>query len=156
MPRNPHKRRCSYPGCRAWAMRGGDRCWSHRNRPTPDAPAEKTREPVPPQPPGFYAGAFEPEELARLAPLLDHLSLDDEIWMVRMINDRLLRRLAEGQVDDDLLVHLARLLYQGAGRVAGLLRDRRAISGDAEEGFAQAMGRILDELNTLTDWDVRL
>jgi len=152
MPRNPHKRRCSYPGCRAWAMRGGDRCWAHRDRPSA-GPEDK---PAPPLPPGFYAGAFAPEELARLAPLLDHLSLDDEIWMVRMINDRLLRRLAEGPVDDDLLVRLARLLYQGAGRVARLLRDRRAISGDAEEGFAQAMGRILDELNTLTDWDVRL
>ncbi|MGC8838217.1 MAG: hypothetical protein ACP5UM_07355, partial [Anaerolineae bacterium] len=87
---------------------------------------------------------------------LEHLSLDDEFWMVRMINDRLLQRLQEGPVDDELLVRLARLLYQGAGQVARLLRDRRAITGDAEEGFAQAMGRVLDELNTLTDWDVRL
>lgn len=151
MPRNPHKRRCTYPGCRAWALRGGDRCWAHQDRPPP-TPSE----PAPPLPPGLYADAFSPEALARLAPLLDRLSLDDEIWMVRMINERLLQRLQEGPVDDELLVRLARLLYQGAGQVARLLRDRRAITGDAEEGFAQAMGRVLDELNTLTDWDVRL
>jgi hypothetical protein len=143
MPRNPHKRRCTYPGCRAWALRGADRCQAHRDRP-------------PPPPLGLYADAFAPEDLARLAPFLEHLSLDDEIWMVRMMNERLLQRLREGPVDDELLVRLARLLYQGAGQVARLLRDRRAITGDAEEGFAQAMGRVLDELNTLTDWDVRL
>ncbi|MBC7224183.1 MAG: hypothetical protein H5T59_07920 [Anaerolineae bacterium] len=150
MPRNPHKRRCTYPGCRAWAMRGQDRCWAHRGRPESPVPAPAR------EPPGLYADAFAPEDLARLAPLLDRLSLDDEIWMVRMINDRLLQRLQEGPVDDELLVRLARLLYQGAGQVARLLRDRRAITGDAEEGFAQAMGRVLDELNALTDWDVQL
>lgn len=151
MPRNSHKRRCTYPGCQAWAMRGQDRCRAHRDRPLPARPASTT-----PQPLGLYADAFTPEDLARLAPLLDHLSLDDEIWMVRMINERLLQRLREGPVDDELLVRLARLLYQGAGQVARLLRDRRAITGDAEEGFARAMGRILDELNTLADWDVQL
>lgn len=151
MPRNPHKRRCTHPGCQAWALRGGDRCYAHRDRPPP-APSESAPSPTL----GLYTDVFAPEDLARLAPLLDHLSLDDEIWMVRMINERLLQRLQEGPVDDELLVRLARLLYQGAGQVARLLRDRRAITGDAEEGFAQAMGRVLDELNTLTDWDVRL
>lgn len=151
MPRNPHKRRCTYPGCQAWALRNADRCYAHRDRPPP-VPSEA----APPPTLGLYTDAFSPEDLARLAPLLERLSLDDEIWMVRMINDRLLQRLQEGPVDDELLVRLARLLYQGAGQVARLLRDRRAITGDAEEGFAQAMGRVLDELNTLTDWDVRL
>ncbi|MGQ9584825.1 MAG: hypothetical protein ACUVXG_05440 [Anaerolineae bacterium] len=156
MPRNPHKRRCTFPGCRAWAVRGGERCSAHRQDPTPPPTPGPPAERPGLLPPGFYAEAFRPEELARLAPLLDHLSLDDEIWMVRMINDRLLRRLAEGPVDDTLLLGLTRLLYEGSGRVARLLRDRRAISGDAEEGFAQAMGRVLDELNTLTDWDIQV
>lgn len=31
MPRNPHKTRCSVPGCRSWAMRGVDRCRTHRD-----------------------------------------------------------------------------------------------------------------------------
>jgi hypothetical protein len=32
MPRNPDKTRCAVPGCRNWAMRGADRCRSHRDR----------------------------------------------------------------------------------------------------------------------------
>ena len=31
MPRNPHKRRCEMPGCRAWAMRGHVHCRQHRD-----------------------------------------------------------------------------------------------------------------------------
>ncbi|NLE77149.1 MAG: hypothetical protein GX605_10430 [Chloroflexi bacterium] len=152
MPRNPHKRPCAFPGCRAWAVRGGQFCASHRRQDPPATSAGEAQL----GPPGLYAAAFSPAELARLTPLLERLSLDDEIWMVRMINDRLLRRLTDGPVDDDLLLRLARLLYSGSGQVARLLRDRRAISGDAEAGFAQAMGRILDELNTLAGWEVPL
>ena len=29
MPRNPDKRHCQVPGCRAWAKRGHDLCASH-------------------------------------------------------------------------------------------------------------------------------
>ncbi len=32
MPRNPGKRRCSRPGCRAWARRGGELCRAHAPR----------------------------------------------------------------------------------------------------------------------------
>ena len=31
MPRNPDKKRCEVPGCRAWAMRGHTRCRAHRD-----------------------------------------------------------------------------------------------------------------------------
>ena len=31
MPRNPDKRRCTLPGCNAWAMRGQNRCRQHRD-----------------------------------------------------------------------------------------------------------------------------
>ena len=31
MPRNPNKRRCTFPKCRAWAMRGHHFCRSHRD-----------------------------------------------------------------------------------------------------------------------------
>ena len=31
MPRNPHKTRCTVPGCRNWAMRDHTRCRAHRN-----------------------------------------------------------------------------------------------------------------------------
>ena len=31
MPRNPHKARCSVPGCGAWAMRDQTRCRAHRD-----------------------------------------------------------------------------------------------------------------------------
>jgi hypothetical protein len=32
MPRNPNKRHCQMPGCRAWAMRDHVHCRSHRDR----------------------------------------------------------------------------------------------------------------------------
>jgi len=31
MPRNPDKKHCEVPGCRAWAMRGHTRCRAHRD-----------------------------------------------------------------------------------------------------------------------------
>jgi hypothetical protein len=39
MPRNATKRHCIYPRCRAWAMRGFDTCYAHRDYLPDGAPA---------------------------------------------------------------------------------------------------------------------
>ena len=47
--------------------------------------------------------------------------------------------------------HQARLLQiyaQSCSRLGRLLRDRRALSGDAANGISAAVGTVLDELGT--------
>ena len=46
MPRNPDKKRCTWPGCRAWARRGGDFCAAHEDRVVAAASPEVERERV--------------------------------------------------------------------------------------------------------------
>jgi hypothetical protein len=55
--------------------------------------------------------------------------------------------LAEGATTDDV-VKLIGLHAQGATRLARLLRDQRALGGQAAEGLTAAIAAALDELGT--------
>ncbi len=124
----------------------------------------------------FYAGQFSPDELALIAACVQDVNLDDELWLQRVLNLRLLgvagdlgpaaaaeaaATHADGPDADpdapppeDLalkhLVRVAQALTTGAGRMARLLRDRRVLSGEAVEGLAQALTTALDEYAQLT------
>ena len=64
----------------------------------------------------------------------------------------------EAQSPGTLLVQdLARLMAlhsQNASRLGRLLRDKRALSGEAADGLAGAIGQALDELST--EWGIDL
>ncbi|MGQ9626966.1 MAG: hypothetical protein ACUVV0_08710 [Anaerolineae bacterium] len=139
MSKKPEKRKCNYPGCRAWAMHDHERCRAHRDIPR-----------------SFYDSHYSDREIALIATFLNDFSLDDELWMTRVVNDRLLARLFEEGINDEMLVKIASILFKGADRVAKLLQTRRVLSGEAAEGFNVAFTRMLDELNQISGWNQKL
>jgi hypothetical protein len=81
--------------------------------------------------------------------------LDDEIALQRLVNEQLLSLWAslgrDDKADDGALqVKLAQALTAGTGRVAHLLRDQRALTGEAADGLIGVIAKAVDELNTET------
>lgn len=72
MPRNPNKRPCAVPGCRAWAVRGGSVCGSHRDL-TPWPPSLRGKGELLPSPLRRGAGG----EVGEVPPLTADYTLDD-------------------------------------------------------------------------------
>jgi len=101
---------------------------------------------------GFYSDTFTADELALVAAFVEDPTLDDEIWMQRVLNRRLLVHATPAEGDTKLttatLIKIAEALAIGTGRVARLLRDKRALSGEAAEGLTGAIAAALDELTT--------
>jgi len=92
---------------------------------------------------GFYSRIFSEDELldvARLAAAGD-VSLDEEIGMLRIC----MRRVLEANNDP---AKTLQLLSKGAGQLAKLMRAKRALSGEAADGLADAFAKALDELST--------
>ena len=152
-------RRCSHPKpdgspCRAWAVRGSDPplCASHGGRARGGAPAGNRNAAKH----GFYSPVLRPDELADLVACADDLTLDDEIACARVIMRRLLGILTEFENGSrlDEIARLASLALQATRTIARLLRDKRALSGDAADGIAGAISQALDELST--EWGIDL
>ena len=99
----------------------------------------------------FYGGQFSTEELALVAAFVSEPSLNDELWLQRVVNHRLFHFLDDTQANQPVelstLVKLAAALGAGAVRVARLLRDRQKLSGNSAEGMEAALARVLDELS---------
>ena len=125
------------------------------------------REPT--DPAAFYASALEAAELADLVAFAGDLTLDDEIACARIALRRVLAVLsADGAPPDGHgeaeaagagltpaeYARLAALAFQGTSTVARLLRDRRALCGDAADGISAAIGQALDELSS--EWGIEL
>jgi hypothetical protein len=101
-----------------------------------------------------------PEELADLVACADDLTLDDEIATTRVTLRRILslitpdvRAVREPPQTNAPMTpvdyaRLATLALAGARTVARLLRDQRALSGEAADGIAGAIAQALDELGT--------
>ena len=53
-----------------------------------------------------------------------------------------------GEVEINDMAKLLGLLGQNASRIGRLLRDKRALSGDAADGLLSAIGKALDEIST--------
>ncbi len=150
-----------------------------KERRTPASPGPIPTEPGQATTVRFYAGQYTPDELALIAACLQDLKLDDEVWMQRVLNLRLLgvagklepgakaeaaetahadTALAgdgdqpQGPAADTALthlVHVAMALATGTGRLARLLRDRRVLSGEAVDGLAGSITAVLDEWSQL-------
>jgi len=101
----------------------------------------------------FYSDTYTLDELALIALFVTDPTPDDELWLQRVFNRRLAQRAnvthPDGQpITLSELLKVAEALARGTGRVARLLRDKRALSGDAADGIAGAIAAALDELTS--------
>ena len=69
-----------------------------------------------------------------------------ELYQQQRQLDDYLRGVWDSEMDVRELAHLLRVHGQNAYRLGRLLRDRRALSGEAADGIAGAMAMALDEL----------
>jgi hypothetical protein len=124
MPRNPNKRRCAVPGCRAWAMRGSHVCGSHRNEsPAPSGGA------------GWGEGG---------APTLTaDYTLDDLAAHAAMALNRLQAWYGAREDDPRWVIAYVRQLYQCLARLAELWKQRATMGPDQLNG---ALNHALAEL----------
>lgn len=126
--------------CRAWAVRGADPplCAAHAGRNAATQAENQNARKA-----GFYSGALTDEELADLAVLGDDATLIDEIGAVRVVVRRVLTSM-EASVEPAL----AACLFDGTRTVARLLRDRKAISGEAADALCSAIDQAIQEFVT--------
>ena len=153
MARNPNKQRCTATTkdgrpCPNFAMPGYAFCRSHQ---APEASAQLGNQAA--QKHGLYGRYFREEDLSALAAVATETGLDDEIALARVAIRRLAERIDMVEETGDA-VALSAALFNGAGRVAGLLKAQRALSGRAADGVAGAIAQALDELSN--EWGVQL
>lgn len=103
---------------------------------------------------GFYAREYTTQELADLLEHAANNNLDDEIALTRVVLRRLLNYLNNDSLSPVEISAIAPLAFTGSRTVARLLRDARALSGEAADGIAGAIATALDELST--EWGVEL
>lgn len=115
--------------CQGWAVRGTEppRCSAHGG--------SRRRVSVP-----------ESE-----APVPDDCSIDaviDDLYCKQVFLSDIIDQVRSGEgVTLEELARLLRIHGQNASRLGRLLRDRRALSGDAADGISGAVAQALDELS---------
>jgi len=131
--------------CRAFPVRGSDPplCSSHGGGRAPvGAPAGNQNA----RSHGFYVN--------EVAPLPDPDDVPDSIAGVihdLAVKQARLSKHINGHLesyDIDVLARLLQLHAQTASRLGRLLRDQRALSGEAADGISAAIAQALDELST--------
>ena len=136
--------------CRAWAVRGSDppRCSAHGGGRAPvGAPSGNHNA----RTHGFYVD--------EVAPLPEQDDIPDSIAEVihdLAVKQARLSKIINGKPNSSDIHVLARLLQlhaQTASRLGRLLRDQRALSGEAADGISAAIAQALDELSTELDTD---
>jgi hypothetical protein len=135
--------------CQAWAVRGSSppRCAAHGGRPLPPPAASGGRgDPTWPVGEGDDTGVIA-GIIGDLAAKQQRLSayIDD---LLSLAADR-----PDGASIRDI-AHLLALHSQNAARLGRLLRDKRALSGEAADGIAGAIAQALDELGS--EWGLEL
>lgn len=131
--------------CQAWAIRDSDppRCPAHAR---PDGNASSLRQQ--PEEESFYRRQLSDRELADLISYGGDGTLADEIALNRIMLRRLLILLQEAnELSVSEVARIAALVFRGTEAVSALLRDERALSGEAADGIAGAIGQALDELS---------
>ena len=156
MPRNPGKRHCSEPGCRAWAIRDSDPplCAAH----TPGrigAPLGNRNAMTH----GFYTSILHPDDLATLDEQATAGSLDGEILIIRIALRRLQHMILTGatpgphsrRLDAVDYARFIGLTFQGTNTLSRLLRIRNELGADP---WSRIMDAALDELSE--EWGIEL
>ncbi len=127
--------------CRAWAVRGSDppRCVHHGGSTSrTGAPRGNTNAVKH----GFYAGPQPPDGVS-IDAIIENL-YERQLRLDAVIDEILVAN----QASLVELTHLLQLHGQNASRLGRLLRDRRALSGDAADGISDAIAKALDELGS--------
>lgn len=150
MPRNHNPRKCSATTaagqpCRSWATRDSDPplCSSHAGRTGAEPGNQNARSH------GFYGRAYTAQEVADLVTHAANETLDDEIGTARVALRRILELIRDErhEIEADDYARLAKLAFVGSRTVARLLRDRKALTGDAADGIADFISTALDEIS---------
>ena len=96
---------------------------------------------------GFYSRKLSAEERALVTQFCVDDSLDYEIALQRLANQHVIDTLdqtSEGEIRARLFIALT----TGLGRVASLMRSKRALSGKAADSLTAAIATALDELSS--------
>jgi hypothetical protein len=136
--------------CRAWGVRGSDPplCSAHGGGRAPVG-----------GPPGSRNARTHGFYVDQVAPLPKPDDIPDSIAEVihdLAVKQARLSRIINDQPDSEDILILARLLQlhaQTASRLGRLLRDQRALSGEAADGISAAIAQALDELSTELNTD---
>ena len=153
MPRNPDKRRCQVPGCRAWAVRGSDPplCAPHTKGKVGAPVGNQNRRTH-----GFYSQYLHRDELADLVASAGEWSLEGEVAIARVALRRLMAYLARADELSPLdYTRVANVAFRGARTVARLMQehyDLTQVTGTDE--LTQALNAALDSLSE--EWGVEL
>ena len=147
MARNPDKKKCIHPGCRAWAKRGENLCASHSKRASVGAPQGNQNAIKH----GFYGVAPPPSlpaEREGMTEIRTVPTLDDEIALLASRRDAvdrwMMARLDAGE-EVDVLKYLA-LIGQIGSRIARMLKTRDALGGSGD-----VIERLFSEVLDLLD-----
>ncbi|MCD6519904.1 MAG: hypothetical protein J7M05_08285 [Anaerolineae bacterium] len=138
MPKNPQKKRCQVPGCRAWAQHGYDFCSAHlRSRalrhygqlilPLLRAAAQRTQE--------------LPDDLELIEQELQQL-MEARTFFLEWVK-------ALSQMEEKPTMDPARFLRawnDSTARVIQLLRARREFSSGGESALVQALEEAAEEV----------
>ena len=156
MPRNPDKKKCSKPDCRAWAMRDSDPplCASHNLR-LAGAPFSNRNALTH----GFYARTLHPDDLASLDEQATDHSLEGEILIIRIALRRLQHMIVTGatpgpnsrRLEAGDYARFIGLTFQGANTLSRLLRVRFELP---DNPWDRMMDMVLDDLSE--EWGIEL
>lgn len=125
MAKGRESKKCTKPGCRAWAMRGEELCYAHlRKR-------------------GLYRRFFTEEEVQEIEEVAssNELTLEDVIEVLKV----LIARVVDREKDPSKALPL---VARGVRSLVSVLKAKRALSGEAADGLAAAFAQALDELST--------
>ena len=165
MPRNPDKRPCSEPDCRAWAVRDSDPplCAAH----IPESACPESNRRASGAPPGnrnalvhgFYTSTLHPDDLATLGDEATASSLDGEILIIRVALRRLQHMILSGatpgpnprRLEANDYARFIGLTFQGTNTLSRLLRVRYELGDNPWE---KIMDAALDGLSE--EWGIEL
>jgi hypothetical protein len=134
-------RRCEYPGCRAWAVRGEGLCRAHLGRGRRSAITGKPDdERLSPRVRAVLEQRID-EVVSRFVSdaSLERESLTEEIGALRVVLARLL-------VEEDDPTRLALSIPRVVDAVVRAIRAQRSISGEMADSLTAAVTQVLIEL----------
>jgi len=131
--------------CKNWAVHGSDppRCPSHGGGPGIVGPPKGNKNALKH---GFYV---QTREIRTIEDVIEDLAARQAALSGYI--DFVVSSVERGELSTltlDEMVTLLRLHGQNASRLGRLLRDQRALSGEAADGISGAIAQALDELST--------